>query len=295
MRAIIAGVRSLRASEDDFGRAWMKGKTVAILESRMRDHIASLVRKYGGTPFSAPALAEIPDGDPAHIDELLRDWNSAPPDIFIFQTGVGTRALFAATDSLGLTDVLLRRLDAAQVIVRGPKPITVLHSRKVRIDRAASDPFTTREVLAEMHETLLRGKRVVVQRYGETNRDLQAALESEGADVIEIVTYRWALPKDTAAFLPLIDALARDEIDLVAFTSASQVSNLFAVAQYDGKEVSLQQSLGRTLIASIGPVCSAALRKFAVRVDIEAQPPKLGPFIDAINAALSTPPRSGKS
>src|ERR1700731_1154430 len=134
----------------------MKDKTVAI-ESRMRDHIASLVRKYGGTPFSAPALAEIPDVDPTHIDELIRDWNSAPPNIFIFQTGVGTRALFAATDSLGLTDVLLQLLDSAQVVVRGPKPTAVLHSRKVRIDCAASDPFTTREVLNEMHETPLRG------------------------------------------------------------------------------------------------------------------------------------------
>jgi hypothetical protein len=53
-------------------RASMKDKTVAILESRVRDHIASLVRKYGGTPFSAPALAEIPDVDPARqLDGLL--------------------------------------------------------------------------------------------------------------------------------------------------------------------------------------------------------------------------------
>jgi uroporphyrinogen-III synthase len=265
----------------------MKDKTVAILESRMRDHMASLVRKYGGTPFSAPALAEIPDVDPAHIDELIRDWNSTPPDIFIFQTGVGARALFAATDLLGLTDVLLRRLDSAQVVVRGPKPATVLHSRRVRIDGAASDPFTTHEVLAAMHGTPLRDKRVVVQRYGETNRELQAALESEGADVTEIVTYRWGLPEDTAPLLRLIDALGRDDIDLVAFTSASQVVNLFALARCDGKEASLKQSLGRTLVASIGPVCSAALRKLAVRVDIEAQPPKLGPLFEAINAALS--------
>jgi hypothetical protein len=50
-----------------FGRASMKDRTVAILESRMRDQIASLVRKYGDTPFSAPALAEIPDVDPAQI------------------------------------------------------------------------------------------------------------------------------------------------------------------------------------------------------------------------------------
>ena len=141
----------------------------------------------------------------------------------------------------------------------------------------------------------LRGKRVVVQRYGETNRELQAALESEGADVTEIVTYRWGLPEDTAPLLQLIDALGRDEIDLVAFTSASQASNLFTVAQYDGKEASLKQSLGRTLVASIGPVCSVALRKFAVRVDIEAQPPKLGPLIEAINAALSDRSPFGKS
>src|SRR3984893_11288537 len=244
----------------------------------MRDHIASLVRKYGGTPFLAPALAEIPDVDPAHIRELIRDWNSAPPDIFIFQTGVGTRALFAATDALGLTDVLLRLLDSAQVIVRGPKPTMALHSRKVRIDRAARDPFTTHEVLAKMHGTPLRGKCVAVQRYGETNRELQAALENEGADVIEIVTYRWGLPEDTVPLLRLIDALGRDEIDLVAFTSASQAGNLFTVAQYEGKEASLKQSLGRTLVASIGPVCIVALRKLTVRVDIEAKPPKLGPF-----------------
>ena len=87
--------------------------------------------------------------------------------------------------------------------------------------------------------------------------------------------------------LRLIGALGRDEIDLVAFTSASQASNLFAVAQYDGKEESLKQSLGRTLVTSIGPVCSAAVRKLAVRVDIEAKPPKVGPLIEAINAALS--------
>ena len=96
-----------------------------------------------------------------------------------------------------------------------------------------------------MHETRLHGKRVVVQRYGETNRELQATLESEGAEVIEIVTYRWGLPEDTTPLLRLIDALGRDEIDLVAFTSASQASNLFTIAQYDGKEASLKQSLGQ--------------------------------------------------
>jgi len=38
----------------------MKDQTVAILEPSQRAD-GDLVRKYGGTPFSAPALAEIPD------------------------------------------------------------------------------------------------------------------------------------------------------------------------------------------------------------------------------------------
>ena len=265
----------------------MKDKTVAILESRARDQIADLVGKYGGTPFVAPAMAEIPDVDSEHIRDLIRDWASVPPDIFIFQTGVGTRALFAATDDLGLTDTLLRILEAALVLVRGPKPTAALRSRKVRIDVAANDPFTTHEVLAELVKVPLSGKRIVVQRYGESNRELQAALAVKGAQVVEVTTYRWGLPGDTTPLHQLIGALERHEIDLVAFTSAAQAVNLFAVAQQGGKEASLRQSLGQTLVASIGPVCSGALRKLAVRVDLEAQPPKLGPFIDAINAALT--------
>ena len=283
----------------------MKDKTVAILESRAGDRVASLIRKYGGTPFLAPALAEVPDVDPERIRALIGGWASTPPDIFIFQTGVGTRALFAATDSMGLTPALLRVLEASIVVVRGPKPTAALGARKVRIDLSADDPFTTHEVLAQLHEaqlpgarsqkTPLHGKRVVVQRYGETNRELEAALESEGAEVIEIATYRWAVPEDTAPMLRLIDALGRDEIDLVAFTSASQASNLFTVAERIAKEASLKDSLNRTLVASIGPVCSATLRKLAVRVDVEAKPPKLGPLIDAINAALADTTRPDKS
>jgi uroporphyrinogen-III synthase len=265
----------------------MKDKTVAILESRAGERVASLVRKYGGTPFLAPALAEVPDVDPERIRALLGDWASIPPEMFIFQTGVGTRALFAATDSMALSPALLRMLEASTVVVRGPKPTAALGARKVRIDFSADDPFTTHEVLAQLRAVPLRGKRIVVQRYGETNRELEGALESEGASVTEIATYRWAVPEDTAPLVRLIDALGRGAIDLVAFTSASQASNLFTVAQGCGKEASLKQSLERTLIASIGPVCSATLRKLAVRVDVEAKPPKLGPFIDVINAALS--------
>jgi len=73
----------------------------------------------------------------------------------------------------------------------------------------------------------------------------------------------------------------------VAFTNAAQVHNLFAVAGPLGRADALRADLNRTLIASVGPVASAALRRFAVDVDVEASPPKLGPLVSALDEALS--------
>jgi uroporphyrinogen-III synthase len=266
----------------------MKDKTIAILENRVGEQMADLVRKYGGKPFSAPALAEIPDLDPAHIVELLKEWDINPPDVFIFQTGVGVKALFAATDALGMTDKLLSQLEAAQVVVRGPKPSAPLRARQVRIDGSAKDPFTTAEVLFELDTVAPHAKRVVVQRYGETNAELQKALEQRGLQVTEIATYRWSLPENTAPLFALMDALDRNEIDAVAFTSASQAHNLFSLAQQTGRAEGLKNSLNRSRVASIGPVCTAALNRLGIRVDIEPHPPKLGPFITALNNAWNT-------
>ncbi len=282
----IAGTRG-RAAARVYDAERMNGQVIAILESRTRDALADLVRTRGGTPLSAPALAEVPDLDPAALAAEIVAWQAAPPDVFVFQTGVGTRALFDATDTLGRTGALLAALERACVVVRGPKPTAALRARKVRIDLAARDPFTTDEVLDELAATPLQGRRVVVQRYGDANARLMQALESRGAQVAELTTYRWSLPADLAPLLHLIGELDRDAIDLVMFTSASQVHNLFAVAgDGDGRAAALRAGLNRAQVASIGPVCSAALRHAGVRVDVEADPPKLGPLMTAIEALL---------
>jgi uroporphyrinogen-III synthase len=264
----------------------MKPKTVAILESRLGSQLADLIVKHGGRPMHAPALAEVPDADDAKIAELVGELESDPPHVAIFQTGVGTQALFGATDSLGVTAKLLSSLAGCIVVARGPKPTAALRSRKVRIDRSAKEPFTTREVLQALSDVSLRGKRVIVQRYGETNAELDRSLLAKGARVVEIPTYRWALPEDTTPMQRLIDALERRQVDAAVFTSASQVRNLFALADRLGKP-GLAAHLNKTLVASIGPVCSAALHERGVNVSLEAVPPKLGPLVSALDGALS--------
>jgi len=85
----------------------------------------------------------------------------------------------------------------------------------------------------------------------------------------------------------LIGALERGEIHAVAFTSASQAYNLFTVAERLGKKDALRANLNKTLVASIGPVCSRALNALGVKVMLEPRPRKLGPFIAALAKALS--------
>jgi uroporphyrinogen-III synthase len=265
----------------------VKAKHIAILESRLGRQLVDLVAQRGGVPFHAPALAELPDLEPDKIAALVRSLEARPAKLAIFQTGVGTKALFAALDALHQTDIFLRLLEKTIVAVRGPKPTGALRSRGVRIDRSAADPFTTHEVLDCTRDIPLKGERVIVQRYGVANVELDRALEARGAQVVEIPTYRWSLPADTAPLESLVGALERGEMHAAVFTNAEQVRNLFAVAEKLGKTKALQQALNRTLVASIGPVASAALREYEVKVGLESSPPKLGALLNSLDAALS--------
>ena len=253
----------------------------------MGRQIADLVTQRGGIALQAPALAELPDLDPRAIADLVASLEKKPAKLAVFQTGVGTRALFNATDGLGATDRFLAMLEKGTVVVRGPKPTGALRARKVRIDRSAADPFTTREVLAAIGNEPLQGARVIVQSYGTANKELDRALGSRGAEVVEIPTYRWSLPQDTKPLADLIGALERREIDAVAITNAEQARNLFAVAQSLNKVDALREGLNATLVASIGPVASTALRDAGVMVGVEASPPKLGALISALESALA--------
>jgi uroporphyrinogen-III synthase len=268
----------------------VKGKRIAVLESRFGEHLAGLLEKHGGIVLRAPALAEEADLNPEAIRQLIGEWALHPVKLAIFQTGVGTRALFEAAQSMELTDQLLALLARCTVVVRGPKPTAILRSRGVRIDISADPPYTTSEVLQAILAIDLAGERVLVQRYGETNAELDAGLKSRGVEVVELPTYRWALPADTEPLKRLLDALKKGEIDAVVFTSAAQVRNLFTVAEQHGDTAQLRHNLNRVLVASIGPVCTKALEAAGLRVRLEASPPKLGPLVDMLRGAWEEQP-----
>jgi uroporphyrinogen-III synthase len=285
----LAAQRAIRTASG--ASAWlntcMKSKVVAILETRTGAHLGELIARRGGVPMLAPALEEVPDVDDRAVASLLERWRIDPFKVVIFQTGVGTRALFQATDAAGSTEELLQHLQSSIVVVRGPKPVGELNARAVRVDIRAATPFTSETVAAALSATPLQGARVLVQRYGAANRTLRAELEGRGAAVEEIATYRWAIPADTRPLDELLQALARSGVDAVVFTSAVQIYNLYAVARRTGRDLQLAEQLNRLIVGSIGPVCSRALEEHGITASFEASPPKLGPLVTALDKALS--------
>ena len=265
----------------------MQPKTVAILETRTGEHLADLVAQRGGKPLLAPALEEVPDIDTAEVSALLAEWRQRPFDSVIFQTGVGTRALFGAIETLNAAAEWHRLLQVARVVVRGPKPTAELNGRGVRIDVRAATPFTTETVLEALAAVDMRGSKVLVQRHGAANAPLCQALRDRGAAVRELACYKWGLPTDLGPLQGLLSSLAVGSVDAAVFTSAVQVHNLFAVADQTGQRDALRQALQGIVIASIGPVCSKTLMQYGISPSFEASPPKLGPLLTALDGALS--------
>jgi uroporphyrinogen-III synthase len=259
------------------------GRVIALLEARRAAELGQLVETYGGTVRHAPALREEPVEDLAGIAAFLDALCAKPADVAVFQTGVGTRALWAGVERLGRTDEWRTRLERAVVVARGPKPTAALRELDVRIDHRVPEPHTTHEMLAVLREVGVAGKTVAVQHYGEANVELVEALRAHGAAVVEAEVYRWALPDDLAPLQQLVRDLPTGTIGALVVTSQVQVRHLFQVAERLGLEADLAATLRRhTLVAAVGPVAARALWDHGVGVDLEPGHPRMGALVRAL-------------
>ncbi len=256
------------------------GLRVLALESRRALEIGTLIRNSGGEPLVAPALREVPlesNAEALAFDESLR---RGEVDVVIFLTGVGTRALVSVVERTGSRESFLTALRRAKVVVRGPKPMAALRELDVPVWLAVPEPNTWRELLAALDakasEQPLAGARVAVQEYGVSNADLLAGLRTRGAQVTRVPVYRWALPEDIEPLKAAVNAVARGEVDVVMFTTATQVVHLLQVARDMNLQAAVLKSLARMVIASIGPTTSEELQRHGLAADLEPSHPRMG-------------------
>ncbi len=242
--------------------------------------MAELITRLGGEAVVAPSMREIPLEDAREaigFAEALRD---GAIDLVILLTGVGTRTLAEAIAPVLSPAAFAQALSKVTVVARGPKPIAALHALGARVDVAVPEPNTWREILEALDERgPLSGRRVAIQEYGAVNAELIRGLEARGARVTRVPIYRWAFPEDTAPLRRAVREVAGGRIDVAIFTNAVQLDHCLRVASEEGVEQAVREATGRMLVASVGPVCSEALRQAGIEVDFEPSHPKMKPLV----------------
>ncbi|MGO9604955.1 MAG: uroporphyrinogen decarboxylase [Candidatus Binataceae bacterium] len=256
------------------------GLRVIAFESRMATEAARLIERNGGQAIVAPAMREVPLGDnPAALDFADR-LLAGTIDIAIFLTGVGVRALFQVMETRHPRAALVAALSRATTVVRGPKPLAALRELGLAPSIEAPEPNTWRELLAALlARSDLRGKRVALQEYGVSNRDLVSAIEARGADVMIVPVYRWTLPVDRGPLNDALHAIASGNAEVALFTSSNQVTNVMQMAEAEGIGDAVKRGFATMVVGSVGPVCSEELRGRGIAVDLEPVHPKLGHLI----------------
>jgi uroporphyrinogen-III synthase len=256
------------------------GLRVLSLESRRGLDMAKLITRYGGQATVAPSMREIPLETNTEALTFARKLAEGGFDIVIFLTGVGTRALSRVAETIFPVDQYLAELRKIAIVARGPKPASVLREWNVPIALTAPEPNTWRELLRALDENSasvpLKGRRTAVQEYGVSNPQLLAALVERGALVTSVPIYEWALPADTGPLRSVVSAIARNQIDVILFTTATQADHLLQIAAEMNEEDALRRAFSRMLVASIGPTTSERLRELGIAPDLEPTHPKMG-------------------
>ncbi len=260
----------------------LRGLTVVAFESRRATEMAELIRRHGGEPLVAPSMREVPLAESSAARDFLERLRAGTIDVVILLTGVGTRTLAAAIADVCPRERFAALLRQTIVVARGPKPVAALREMGLTPNVSAPEPNTWKELLEAIDaHAPVRGRSVAVQEYGVVNPELLAGLEARGATVVRVPVYRWALPEDSGPLRDAIRRTAGGETDIALFTSATQIDHVVAVADEMQLRDAVRTAAGRYVVASIGPVASAALRAQGFPVDLEPEHPKMGHLVAA--------------
>lgn len=270
----------------------LEGLTIGITADRRAEEQAQMLEHRGAKVIHGPVLhtAAVDDHEATRLATL--SLVADPPDVVVANTAVGIRTWISLADGWGVTDDVVKAIGGAYVVARGPKAAGALLS--IGLDIAWRAPSS---VLAEVVDHLLssgvEGTRIAIQLDGGDDDTTTERLRAAGAEVVEISTYRWTLPKDQAPALRLVDAACSGRVDAITFTAAPAVHNLFAIAAAAGAADELVTALnGPVLAMCIGPVCRRAAVVRGVASAVEPQMARLGGMVRTLADELSGRRRS---
>jgi uroporphyrinogen decarboxylase len=256
-----------------------QGLRVVSFESRRGQEMTQLISERGGRPTVAASMQEVPLEHNKQVFRFAEKLLAGGVDVIVFLTGVGAETLFAVLETRCSPSELANALSRVRLIARGAKPQAVLRQKGFSCE-AASEPETWREVLTTLDQKGgVAQKTVALQEYGAVNQELIDGIAQRGAKIVRLPVYRWALPDDREPLKAALYAVIDGQADVVLFTNSHQIQHILQLAQEEGLEQRFREGLAKTVVASVGPICTQYLDEYGLPVDLEPEKPRMGELV----------------
>jgi len=181
-------------------------------------------------------------------------------DWLVFTSVNGVAYFFDRLFARGLDVRALHRMRTAVI---GPATRDRLAGFGIHADILPTN-FQAESVADAFAAETMSGRRVLLPRALEARPVLPEALAAMGAQVDEIVAYQTVA--DTARSVQLQEALDRNAVDMVTFTSSSTVSRFLDMLPAD----TIAERLDGVALASIGPITTETAEKNNLTIAVTA-------------------------
>jgi uroporphyrinogen III methyltransferase / synthase len=249
------------------GRGPLAGRRVVVTRARAQaGELSRALAELGAETIELPVISTAPPADPAALREAARAAGTF--DWIVFTSANAVRRFWDALEEGGGD---AGGLAGVRVCVVGPATAAALARRGIRPALVPEVAVAEAALQSLLQVGAVRGRRILFPRAAAARSVLPDGLRAAGAEVVEVEAYATVPGGDDGG--RLARRLRAGEIDLVTLTSGSTARGFVRVAGTD---------LGGALVASIGPVTTAAARDLGLDVRIEAREHTAAGLVSAI-------------
>jgi uroporphyrinogen-III synthase len=251
----------------------LAGWRVVVTRSEgQADSLSDLLRGVGAEPIAYPTIAFAPPDDMQALDDALHRLYSGSYDWLILTSVTGVRALHERLAHMN-TETLPQRASFKLAAVGATTAVACSELLGLQPD-VVPEKFVA-EALAEALSGL-QGQRVLLAQAEMARHVLRNHLQSIGAQVDSVVSYRTIPASGGVDLGPL---LAAGDIHAITFTSSSTVRFFVQRIGADALE-----HARRAVIACIGPITAKTAEEAGLPPTIEAEPSTIEGLISALVA-----------
>ncbi|WP_339238277.1 uroporphyrinogen-III synthase [Oceanobacillus sp. FSL W7-1281] len=260
----------------------LKGKKVAVAASRQAKAIDTLISKHGGNTIQLPIQGEYQLND-SICQQDVKKLVENTFDFVILTTGIGAETLEQSAQKLNIHHSFIDKLKNSTLAIRGSKTTKWLKQHQLTPGILSADGTMENLIESLPPAKENEGKQIYLQTYNEDDVYLKRSLEQLGYDVYLSKPYSYKEP-DQQILSILKETITSQNVDVVVFTSKTQVRNLFMKEDKEKLAEAFNQGI---LAAAIGKVTAAELEKNGIEKVFQPKKPKMGAMVVELNKQFS--------